>query len=122
MKSIVSPHSSLLVRLIFLFGLLVTIPLAVAGVLLSLTGRDSVLSSGAELSRAGEDTFRQSTWQLTRGATRASENASRQLIQIGQRQLTQLGQDQVRLSGQVLRDSSQRLSQTATGTLRSATE
>jgi two-component system phosphate regulon sensor histidine kinase PhoR len=121
-KPVVSPQSSLLVRLIFLFGLLVTIPLAVAGVLLSLTGRDSVLSSGEELSRAGEDTFRQSTAQLARGATRGSENASRQLIDIGQRQLTQLGKEQVRQSGQVLRDSSKRLSQTATDTLRSATE
>jgi two-component system phosphate regulon sensor histidine kinase PhoR len=122
MKPVVSPQSSLLVRLIFLFGLLVTIPLAVAGVLLSLTGRESVLSSGAELSRAGEDTFRESTWQLTRGATRGTKNASRQLIDIGQRQLTRLGQEQVRLSGQALRDSSRRLSQTATGTLRNATE
>src|SRR5262249_11562140 len=48
--------------------------------------------------------------------------ASRQLIAIGQRQLRELGKEQVQLSGQVLRDSSRRLSETATGTLRSATE
>jgi signal transduction histidine kinase len=122
MKPIVPLQSSLLARIIFLFGVLVTIPLAVTGASLSLIGRDSVLSSGAELSRVGEDTFSESTAQLTRLATKRVEQTSQQLIDIGQSQLAQMGKDQMRLSGEVLADSSRRLSTTGTETLRSATE
>lgn len=122
MRSIVPLQSSLLARIIFLFGALVTVPLAVTGALLSVTGRESVLSSGAELSNVGEETFSESTAHLARLATRRMESTANQLIEIGQRHVTQLGDDQVRLSSEVLKDSSRRLSTTTTATLKNATE
>jgi two-component system phosphate regulon sensor histidine kinase PhoR len=115
-------QSSLRARLIFLFGLLVTVPLTFSGVILGLTGRGSVLVAGEELSRVGEQAFRQSTLTLERQAIKSTREAASQLVSIGEEQLAALGREEARLGAQGLRGFSQRISAIATETLRDATE
>jgi two-component system phosphate regulon sensor histidine kinase PhoR len=115
-------QSSLRARLIFLFVLLVTVPLTFSGIILGLTGRESVLSAGAEMGRVGEESFRQSTRALERQAIKSTREAASQLVAIGQEQIAQLGRDEAHLGAQSLREYGQKISTTATDTLRDASE
>src|SRR5262249_40221260 len=47
-------RTSLFARMSLIFGLLVAVPLAVSGLILSLVARNSVLDSGTAMSRIGE--------------------------------------------------------------------
>ncbi|MCS6861536.1 MAG: HAMP domain-containing protein, partial [Abditibacteriales bacterium] len=110
----------LVTKLAWLFAALVAIPLTVNGIVLSVMGRNNLLSSGAELRGIAEKTLRDSHERLIRSATAHAEQSSRELIRISREQLRALGEQQSRLSQEALQQANERLIRAGSDALRKA--
>jgi len=109
-------------RLLILFGALVAIPLCIAGILLSWSGRKSIESSGAAISQTGGEVFSRSAEGLIGTATASFRASGRRTADISRRQVLELGEKQGKASEEALRRSGQQLIQEGTATLRKSTE
>lgn len=109
-------------RLLILFGALVAIPLCIAGILLSWSGRKSIQSSGAAISQTGGEVFSRSAEGLIGTVTASFRASGRRTAAISRRQVLELGEKQGKASEEALRRSGQQLIQDGTDTLRRSTE
>ncbi|MGC8833629.1 MAG: HAMP domain-containing protein, partial [Armatimonadota bacterium] len=112
----------LVLRLLGIFGVVVAVPLCVAGGLLSLSGRNSIRSSGAAVSRVGEQAFSRSAEELINLATNSFKQSGRQTAALSRSQVLELGKSQERSSEEALRRSGQKLIRDGTATLHQSTE
>lgn len=112
----------LLTRLLVLFGALVAVPLCVAGILLSLSGRNNIQASGAAISEVGGRAFSQSANELIELATRSSVESGRHMAALGRAQVLKLGEQQGQASEHALRASGGRLIDDGAKTLEASTE
>ncbi|MGQ9523360.1 MAG: ATP-binding protein [Armatimonadota bacterium] len=109
-------------RLLILFGALVAIPLCIAGVLLSWSGRNSIQSSGTAISQTGGEVFSRSADGLIEMATTSFRASGRRMAAISRRQVLELGDKQGKASEEALRKSGLRLIEEGSETLRRSTD
>lgn len=102
MSSIRRARRSLFARMGLIFGLLVTVPLAVSGLLLSLVGRSSMLTSGRAMSRLGEHAVMRTRDSLVRAVQGSISDVTERVSGSAQRALEAASQKHIETSDQAV--------------------
>lgn len=88
-------RTSLFARMSLLFGLLVTFPLVISGIVLSLAGWNSVRESGDEIARAGITAVDASADQFQRTAEEKMRDAGKNVAKMGRDRLETSSKDAI---------------------------
>jgi NtrC-family two-component system sensor histidine kinase KinB len=90
--------TSLFVRVSRLFGLLVAVPLAVSGLVLTLVGRNSVLAAGLAMSSLGEEAVLRTRDRLVRAVQENLNEVTEQVSRAAQKSLEDASKDHIATS------------------------
>lgn len=115
-------RTSLFARMSLLFGLLVTVPLIISGIVLSLVGRKSVIHSGMLVANLGQHAVGQATENVRKAAGQTLQDAADQNAQESARRLNETLGAAAEKSKEVLAENSAQMSKRGTEAVRSATQ
>ncbi len=91
-------RTSLFARMSLIFGLLVTVPLATSGLILSLIGRHGVLTAGNNMAKVGADVVHTTTERLVQAVAGKVDQVTEEIAGRAQRSLQDASAQHVRAS------------------------
>ncbi len=120
MPTLPRKRRKMLIRLVILFGALVTIPLAVSGALLSVIGRGSVLRVGNNVTTTGAKRMQESSDRLIDFAANSFNRSASHLIELSRQELENSQKQHAKMSVNTLQQLSCGLRECGDATLREA--
>jgi two-component system phosphate regulon sensor histidine kinase PhoR len=115
-------RTSLFARMSLLFGLLVTVPLVISGILLSLGGWSIVNDSGSQVAKKGDEAVEKMTGEFNTIAKNALDDATKSLTDISRHKLEDTRRDTVAAARRKFGDHTAKLRQEGERAVKSATE
>src|SRR5205823_10824099 len=107
--------NSLYARLSLVFGLLVAVPLAVSGLVLTLVARNSVLNSGEAMSRIGADAVMHTRDRLVNAVSHNLDQVTDQVSEAAQRSLKRTSDKHIKTSEHAVGEATEQLIRSGQG-------
>src|SRR5439155_13648559 len=101
--------TSLYARLSLVFGLLVAVPLAVSGLVLTLVARNSVLNSGDVMSQIGRDAVMRTRDRLVTAVGRNLDEVTEQVSDAAQRSLKNTSNNHIKTSERAVSEATDQI-------------
>lgn len=114
-------RTSLFARMSLLFGLLVTVPLVISGIVLSMVGWNSVHQSGREVAGIGRDVLGQTKTSFREIARQTLDDATGKVAEEGNKRLDQTTGKAMKTGREVLEQSARQMSEQGKNTVGRAT-
>jgi signal transduction histidine kinase len=115
-------RTSLFARMSLLFGLLVTVPLVISGIVLSLAGHRVIHDSGNEVAAVGSDTVKKTSETFRDVAERQLKQAAKSVADYGTDRLKETSKEAVMAGKAAFKDSTDRLKKSGAQAVETATD
>jgi signal transduction histidine kinase len=115
-------RTSLFARMSLLFGLLVTVPLVISGIVLSLVGWRSLHQSSSEVAKSGREASQKLAGRFQKVAEDSLAEAANKVAAEGSKRLEGMSSEAANIGKQALRDTTLRMKERSQTAVRDTTE